>query len=262
MAKRKCKCPPAGAPEWMVTYGDMVTLLLCFFVLIVSFSEIKKEDEFEAVVEEIQKAFGMRGGGGKIPTPDDPALSLIQTQETVNFQQMKTEGKSNAPDPGQDGPESRVTRIRPGLLFAVGGQVLFEPASAELTERARFQLSGLADSAELRGTQNVIEVHGHAGRTELSMRPSDTTYPDLDSLSYARAHNVKMFLIGDQVGLDPERIRLVANADREPIDPRAYGGEGLRRNRRADLWVEEALVQDYQDPNAAMPFQSADALGR
>ncbi|MEM1097808.1 MAG: flagellar motor protein MotB, partial [Planctomycetota bacterium] len=34
MAKKQ-KCPPAGAPEWMTTYGDMMTLLLCFFVLIV-----------------------------------------------------------------------------------------------------------------------------------------------------------------------------------------------------------------------------------
>ncbi|MEM6749885.1 MAG: flagellar motor protein MotB [Planctomycetota bacterium] len=255
---KKCKCPPAGAPEWMVTYGDMVTLLLCFFVLIVSFSEIKKEDEFEAVVEEIQKAFGMRGGGGKTPTPEDPTLSLIP-KIGQQLSQNKIENKANVPDPGQDGPENRVTRIRPGLLFAVGGQVLFEPASAQLSEQARFQLVGLADSAELRGTQNIIEVHGHAGATELILRPDDGMYDDLDTLSYARAHAVKRFLISDQVGLDPERIRIIANADREPLDPRGYNGEGLRRNRRADLWVEEAVVQDYQDPNAPTPFQSADA---
>ena len=111
---KKCKCPPAGAPEWMVTYGDMVTLLLCFFVLIVSFSEIKKKEEFQSVVEEIQKAFGMRGGGGKLPTEDDPALSLIERLEAVRMRQERIPNKSNVKDPGQTGREPRVTTIREG----------------------------------------------------------------------------------------------------------------------------------------------------
>ena len=39
-SRRKKKCPPEGAAEWMLTYGDMVTLLLCFFVMLFSAAEI------------------------------------------------------------------------------------------------------------------------------------------------------------------------------------------------------------------------------
>ncbi|MHC4092412.1 MAG: flagellar motor protein MotB, partial [Planctomycetota bacterium] len=57
MAKKKYKAS-AGAPAWMVTYGDMMTLLLCFFVLLVAMSEIKQEDKFLQVVESLRHAFG------------------------------------------------------------------------------------------------------------------------------------------------------------------------------------------------------------
>ena len=56
---RKKKQAPAGAPQWMVTYGDMMTLLLCFFVIIVSMSEIKKDERFQEVIESIRSAFAI-----------------------------------------------------------------------------------------------------------------------------------------------------------------------------------------------------------
>ena len=164
---KKCKCPPAGAPEWMVTYGDMVTLLLCFFVLIVSFSEIKKEDQFQAVVEEIKKAFGMRGGGGKLPTDDDPALSLIERLESIRMRQERIPNKSNVKDPGQTGREPRVTTIREGKRYAIGGRILFEPDSAELSDQAKQQLIDLVARLKLRDSTNKIELTGHAAAMEL-----------------------------------------------------------------------------------------------
>ena len=44
---------PKGAPEWLVTYGDAMTLLLCFFVIIVSMSEVKKDERFQRVMERL-----------------------------------------------------------------------------------------------------------------------------------------------------------------------------------------------------------------
>lgn len=62
MAKDKCPpCPPMGAPEWMVTYGDLMTLLLCFFVLLFSFSEMDKI-QFESMKDSFTGAFGVMDG--------------------------------------------------------------------------------------------------------------------------------------------------------------------------------------------------------
>ena len=54
MAKKQ-KCPPAGAPDWMVTFSDMTTLLLCFFVLIIAFSEIKKKTSSKPSSRKLKK---------------------------------------------------------------------------------------------------------------------------------------------------------------------------------------------------------------
>ena len=253
---KKCKCPPAGAPDWMVTYGDMVTLLLCFFVLIVSFSEIKKKEEFQSVVEEIQKAFGMRGGGGKLPTEDDPALSLIERLEAIRMRQERTPNKSNVKDPGQTGREPRVTTIREGKRYAIGGKILFEPGSSELSERAKTMLIDLVSRVKLKDSTNKIELIGHAASMELS--ESDGTSGDLRLLSYERAAAVENFLTGGDI---PEAFRLQSNrfflgsaADREPIDPRGINSHEARNNRRVEIVVTEHVVQDRQGSEGLPDF--------
>ncbi|MEM1355192.1 MAG: flagellar motor protein MotB [Planctomycetota bacterium] len=253
---KKCKCPPPGAPEWMVTYGDMVTLLLCFFVLIVSFSEIKKEDQFQAVVEEIKQAFGMKGGGGKLPTDDDPTLSLIERLESIRMRQERIPNKSNVKDPGMSGRESRVTDVRQGERYVLGGRIEFQPDSVELTPETKAQLIDLVESYKLSGTENILEVSGHAAELELSN--ADGTRGDLDSLSYARAKAVKDFLVSDEMPaelrLDPRRFRLIGNADREPINPRAYSAEEARKNRRVEIVVSENVVRDFQATESPPAF--------
>jgi len=60
--KKKCPpCPPQGAPDWMVTYGDLMTLLLCFFVLLFSFSSLESK-KFESLKESLRGAFGFLSG--------------------------------------------------------------------------------------------------------------------------------------------------------------------------------------------------------
>ena len=47
-----------GIPEWVVTFGDMMSLLLTFFIMLVSLSEIKEEEKYQALVESMRKQFG------------------------------------------------------------------------------------------------------------------------------------------------------------------------------------------------------------
>ncbi|WP_428386537.1 OmpA/MotB family protein [Mucisphaera sp.] len=246
MPKKRQKKGPAGAPEWMVTYGDMVTLLLCFFVLIVSFSEIKREDEFQAVVEEIKKAFGMKGGGGKLPTDDDPELSLIQKLEEVELNPTPVQSKADIEDPSIEGKNPEVRTIREGELYAVGGRLIFEPGSAELTDQAKQQLQPVIE--QVRGFNNIIMIRGHAAQLELMAGHSD--YPDLWQLSFARAKSVFDYLTDTDVGLRADRFRLTGVADLEPVIQRAYTLESQQSNRRAEVIVSASIVDDYLQPEA------------
>jgi len=249
MPKKTCKCKE-GAPEWMTTFADMVTLLLCFFVLIVSFSEIKKEDQFQAVVEEIKEAFGMMGGGGKLPTNDDPTLSLIERLESLRLHNQRVPNRSNVKDPGQVGRESRVTTIREGTQYAIGGGIRFEPDSAELTPEAKEGLNSLVENNQLAGSRNKILVTGHAGAMEL-MLPDGSPSGDLIDLSYARAKAVHDYLTGDEIPedlrLETHRFRITGSGSSEPIDARAVDSNESRVNRRADIIVTENVIEDLQD---------------
>jgi chemotaxis protein MotB len=229
----------------MTTYGDMMTLLLCFFVLIVSFSEIKKEDQYQAVVLEIKQAFGMMGGGGKIPITDDPALSLIERLDALRLKQEKVPNRSNTKDPGQRGREPQVTKVREGMMISTGGRITFEPGSADLSEEAKESLRQLAEV--FKGWENLVELRGHAASLELPAGGGGGRYEDLWQLSFARSKAVFDYLTVD-MEIDPDRFRLTGNADREPLDARAADSDDAEVNRRVEVLVSESLKQDFTKP--------------
>ena len=230
----------------MVTFSDMTTLLLCFFVLIIAFSEIKKEDEFRAVVEEVKKAFGMKGGGGRLPTDDDPELTLIQRLEALNLQKQKMVHESNSDDPGVKSKEKETQVIRPGMLIVLGGPIYFEHGSDTLTFEAKKQLAFIAKQTQ--GNNNLIEIHGHCASMEAKDLP--VRFSNLWDLSYARTNRVFEYLTGDKVGLNPNRFRLISNSDREPVVRRLLGVEDQTPNRRVVVRVSESIVRDFTEPIA------------
>ncbi|MEX0744218.1 MAG: flagellar motor protein MotB [Phycisphaeraceae bacterium] len=246
MPKRKKKVE-AGAPLWVLTYGDMMSLLLVFFIMLVAMSEIPQQDQFKSIMDEIREAFGMQGGGGKLPTDEDPELTLMKILEQVQLQQQREPERSNSDDPGMDGRETTVTQVREGMRFIVGGHITFEPGSADLNEENRRRLRQVAD--QIRGYTNIVELRGHADAGELYA--GSARYPDLWALSYARAHAVMTYLSSDEVGIRRNRLRLIANADREPLVQRQYRAHEVQSNRRAEVLVTEALVSEFTEPSSS-----------
>jgi chemotaxis protein MotB len=242
--KKKQTCPPAGAPEWVVTYGDLMGLLLTFFLLLLSMSEIKREDEYLQMVEQVQKAFGMNGGGGRIPITDDPTLSMTKILDFLSFRPNHNVNKSNAQDPGMQGKEVQVTRVREGMLFTKGGRISFEPGSAVLNDEAKERI--LSVLSQIKGYNNVLEIRGHAASMEATI---PMPYSDLWALSYARAKAVMDFLTSPEIGIPANRIRVIAQADHAPLANRVYTSQAQEPNRRVEIFQTEALVNEFQQPN-------------
>jgi len=255
---KKRKKKQEGAPEWVITYGDMMSLLLVFFIMLVSISEIKKKDEFRVISEEIRKAFGQVGGGAKIPSKRDPELSLIKRLEELQLVRRPEKARSNTTQKGMRGREWQVKTVRDGLIFTKGGRVTFEVGSADLSEEARFDLQTVADL--VRGSNNKIEVRGHASPMEAQLGAIDLPgygpVRDLDDLAYARAKAVRDFLISRQIGIRPERIVMSSAADHEPLVARKYEAEEHAQNRRAEIMLRESVIEDYTPGGAAAPAAS------
>ena len=73
-AEEECpKCPPVGAPAWMATFADMATLLMAFFVLILSFAEFNSP-KFKQVAGSLKNSFGVQQ---LIPVMEQPRGTTV-----------------------------------------------------------------------------------------------------------------------------------------------------------------------------------------
>ena len=242
MAVRKKK-KAEGAPEWVVTYGDMMSLLLAFFIMLAALSELKKEDDFKMISEVFKQGLGARAGGGMIPTEMDPSMSLKERLEQIQLQTRRSKDVSFADDPGTEGREPAVVIVRIGMRFVAGSRITFEPGSADLNDDARRALVTVADL--IRGHNNKVIVTGHADSSEAGLSGE---HGDLWTLSYARAQAVMAYLVSEKIGLRAERFRLEANADREPLKNRVYEEDSQTLNRRVAVFESESLVEEFIRP--------------
>lgn len=246
-----CKCKKkkdegGGIPEWVVTFGDMMSLLLTFFILLVSFSELKRPHEYQRVVTAVQEAFGYSGGVGVMPTDDPPLRSMIEALEELATQKASEHRISESPVEAVEGKHTKVQKIQEGLMFTIGGSLSFEPESALLLDGAKDELRKVARL--LRGRTNKIAVRGHAASKVLS---ANSKFDDLVDLGYFRAKAVRDFLVNEG-GLDPMVLIVESRGDTEPLVPRVTSPADQATNRRVEIIMTESLVEEFHpDPNFA-----------
>jgi chemotaxis protein MotB len=238
MKKRQKKSGP-GVPEWVVTYGDMMSLLLCFFILLAAFSELKREHEYQRVITAVKEAFGYSGGVGVMPSDDPPLRSIIEMLEALAKQNFKETKVSQSQDRGVEGRQTRVTRVHDGLMFTIGGALTFEPGSATLKDAAKTELVKI--SRLLRGRSNKIEIRGHAA---MKLLDENSEFADLRDLSYYRAKAVAMFL-AEEGGLREEFLVVDARGATEPIALRRYSPEEQTENRRVEIIMTETTADEF-----------------
>lgn len=234
----------AGAiPEWVVTFGDMMSLLLTFFIMLVSLSEMKQEEKFQAMVESIQRQMGhMNSTESVVPGPVRPRNSQIQQIANMGRSRrldlMRGGDRIKAPE----GENRHVRIVRPGDRTARGVVVPFQELSAELTAQGKGLLSELA--VDLIGKPQLIEVRGHTTRRPL---PPDSPFSDHWALSEARCRVTMDFLV-NEAGVEPERIRTTSAGPHEPV----YTGTDpvqLRQNDRVEVYLLDQTVQGLSSPD-------------
>lgn len=257
MAKKKKQKEPEGAPAWMVTYGDMMTLLLCFFVMIVAMSEIKEEEKYRIVVASLQKVFGYSGGIGDVRSEEPVKMSTrMKDHETMNDKGSQVHGAS--PDKIVLGLDQEVQTVREGPDLKVGASVPFDAGSATLSPEAWGTLTDIADT--IRGTRYKVEVRGH---TSTSPLPGGSGHRSHMELSVQRASVVRDWLVGlapDRGRLDPRRVRVVGCGTTEPLKRPAYDNQDTLQNDRADIIQTHALIQEFKGrAGSAGSWQDSDA---
>lgn len=227
-----------GIPEWVVTFGDMMSLLLTFFIMLVSLSEIKEEEKYQAMVESVKRQFGY----------DTTRFSLIPgtlKARNSSFSKLATMGRARRMDimKGGDkvkapvGDYPRVRIIRPGTKTAIGTVIFFDEMGVELSQDNQNVLA--EEIVNMRGKPQKIEIRGHTSRRPLG---PDQSPADHWELAYERCRKTMRYLV-DDLGVDPRRIRLSVAGPYEPL----YEGMDktkLRENSRVEIFLLDEVVED------------------
>jgi len=231
-----------GVPEWVVTFGDMMSLLLTFFIMLVSMSELKEDELYQAVAEAMRQQFGHdMSAMATIPGRSPPGESAIAKDATMGrarrMDTMRGGAKVKAPTGSEPGTPPTKRTVKP---ITIGSEIKFTYGSAELNETSRRDLQRIADAFVGKALQ--VEIRGHTSSRPL---PGGSPYKDHTDLSYARCQKVLETLV--ELKIDRRRILLVAAADTEPkytkSDPLLQ-----EENDRAEIYLLDKMIEDRGRP--------------
>lgn len=227
--KRKKKEAPgsAGAPAWMTTFADMATLLLCFLVLILSFSTLD-EPSFLKITGSIKKAFGVQVDTPAhsipqaekiIPTVFDTIPFEVQKPVKQLFKQLEESGMVTITE---DEAGEITVRIKDSVAFDSGRAIIKEDFKRILDRLGKILLD----------SQATMIVEGHTDNVPLR-READ--FASNWSLSAARSVGVVEYLLS-RYDLPRDRLAAIAQADGRPVAPNDTA-EGRASNRRVEFKI-------------------------
>ena len=231
--QRKKKCPPEGAADWMLTYGDMVTLLLTFFVMLFTISEVD-EHRLRLIMAAFSGLGILEGGNtlepGTLAEMGHTIMALPSQDRGRALDNARKEAISRF-QPEIKTKKVRVTVDERGLVISLAADSFFREASAEVDiEAARELLQRIVRLLKTLSDSNFA-VEGH---TDATPTDPDSDYSSNWELSSARANNVLHYLV--DLGADESKFQTRGYASTMPIasndtrDGRAY-------NRRIDIVI-------------------------
>jgi chemotaxis protein MotB len=250
MARRRYQEEHQNHEAWAIPYGDLVTLLLAFFVVMYAISSVN-EGKYRVVADSLNAAF--RGPA----TTTDPVQvgEKAATTAAAPIVQLEPEVKTMAlRQLAQQVTEAMDALIVQGLVdvqagdgfveIAIRSDLLFASGVAKLAPEAQTAIRMLGDA--LKAFPNSIRVEGHTDNVPVAGGAFASNW----ELSAARAASVVHMLVDS--GVDPRRLSVVAFGEFRPVLPNATP-DGRNANRRVVLTIEgsEPATEPALAPTAA-----------
>jgi len=237
---RKKKADEPTPSTWLNTYSDMITLCLCFFVVLFNPDDVTQA-QMDSVSESIRTGgIGAMAGGltlsaGRNADLGNTVMSLpsmergkmMGTQLRKAISVFSPEIRSN---------KVKITHDERGLVITLAGDAFFNPASAriniEATRDILLRLGTFMSSSDLRDRKFRIE--GHTDSVDVD---PNGPWEDNWQLSAERSRAVLRYLVA--IGLDEKRFQIAGFADTMPVSSNNTE-EGRKNNRRVDVIILDA----------------------
>lgn len=235
MADEEQKCPECkpGAPLWMCTFADLMSLLMCFFVLLLSFATMDA-NKFAAATGSMRDAFGsqqnnpaesLMKGNQMISASFDSVPLLVQVEMAKQFEDESDAG------------EIETEYSSDGLILRVKGNVAFDSGRAVIKKdfkKLLDKIGKLIQKGEL-----FAEVSGHTDN--IPLKRGRSSFKSNWSLSAGRSVGVVEYLI-KEFNIPPSRLAAVGYAYGQPIATNKTP-EGRALNRRVEFKLRPGNAQ-------------------
>lgn len=251
----------SGAPKWMVTYSDMVTLILVFFILLFSMSQIDLA-KFEAISDSFQNRMIFDFESSTVPM-DNPSTSANQQDNGGAFKELETRQLlSDFTDQDEQANQEEdslaqlihdvenyldehelnnmitASRTERGVVLVLQEKILFDSAEASILDSGKPFLNKIAKL--LKDIPNNVKVEGHTDNRPIS----NYRYPSNWELSGARASSVIRYLI-DENDIVGTRFSSAGYADTKPIASN-NSTKNLGENRRVEIVILEDSASEKE----------------
>ncbi|MDX8389616.1 MAG: flagellar motor protein MotB [Mariprofundaceae bacterium] len=226
---RKKKYEPEVNPDpeaWMTTFADLVSLMLTFFILLVSMSTMDKTG-LQDISSYFQKAVSVLSAGEKTELQIIPPLEL---QKVISPRELMLAMRQNSHAILKNSTlehKIKAVIIKNRLILRMNNAILFAEGSAKLNPEHLKSLHRLGKM--LATAPGKIRIDGHTDHAAL---PQSSRFSDPWSLSLARSASVLHVL--ESQGVNPARLSLAGYGPSRPVSTDATPF-GRNRNRRVDI---------------------------
>lgn len=236
-----------GHERWLLTYADMITLLMVFFIVLYAMSEVDK-GKYAAMASALNRAFAPGGGNQVVPMPgagdgvsapmpmppptdikpvaSDPGAGAGTGKATTD--PLEGLGQGLYADFAHDG-RFTVRISERGLIISLAGSALFDSGRAEIKPAFIPLLDAVVE--RVKGINNDISVEGF---TDSDPIRASGEFASNWQLSTARANRVREYL--ESRGVGAERLIVVGYGETRPVFSNQTV-EGKAKNRRVDVVI-------------------------
>lgn len=227
--------------RWAVSYADMVTVLMCLFIVLFAMSTVDK-GKFEQLANSLASGFGRdvtEGGAdtteGLVIPPemlDEDGAEELTARAATEYEslvELRERMRQALAAKGLERTVDFVIDDRGLKVGLIGAETFFADNSTQLSAKANAVLDAIGDV--LAGVDNEVSIEGHADH-----RAAVPPFPTNWELSSGRSTQVARFLV-EREGVAGARVRATGFSDTRPLAP-GDDAAALAVNRRVDIVVE------------------------
>ncbi len=226
--------------SWMATFADLVTLLMCFFVLLYSMSSVDAQ-KFEATFSAVRESFGGDSMQHlKVPQTSEQTegdhISLSRDMIEEMLEEQRKAFNNIRSFLSQQAMDSEISAVLDNgkIILRVPNDVLFPKGSELLSLEAERALQTLLEIFHGEREQ-IINVRGYSDNSPI---PSNSRFYDNWELSALRAVNILRYYLNS--GIESHRITASGMGELEPLFPNDTE-ENKARNRRVEFVLEKEI---------------------